>query len=84
MPEYIDHDQDHIVLRTFWQKLYKLVGTKLIPSAWFPLDDGMPGTWLILTSMVISMAQKKLAGIGSRGIPIWWWDLGIHLSDRLI
>jgi hypothetical protein len=25
-PEYIDHDWDNTVLRTFWQELYRLVG----------------------------------------------------------
>jgi hypothetical protein len=24
------------------------------------------------------------AGIGSGGLPIWWWDPGIHRSDRLL
>jgi hypothetical protein len=24
------------------------------------------------------------AGIGSDGLPIWWWDPGIHRSDRLL
>jgi hypothetical protein len=24
------------------------------------------------------------AGIGSDGLPIWWWDPGIHQSDRLL
>jgi hypothetical protein len=24
------------------------------------------------------------AGIGSGGLPIWWWDPGIHQSDRLL
>ena len=24
------------------------------------------------------------ASIGSDGLPIWWWDLGIHRSDRLL
>jgi hypothetical protein len=23
-------------------------------------------------------------GIGSDGLPIWWWDPGIHRSDRLL
>jgi hypothetical protein len=23
-------------------------------------------------------------GIGSGGIPIWWWDISIHQSDRLL
>jgi hypothetical protein len=56
----------------------------LIPSTRIPPDDGIPGTWLILTLMVTSMVQQQLAGIRSGGLPIWWWDLGIHLSDRLI
>jgi hypothetical protein len=56
----------------------------LIPSTRFPPDDGIPGTWLILTPMVTSMVQQQLAGIRSGGLPIWWWDLRIHLSDRLI
>jgi hypothetical protein len=34
--------------------------------------------------MVTSMAQQQLEGIGSSGIPIWWWNPRIHLSDRLI
>jgi hypothetical protein len=56
----------------------------LIPSTWFPLDDGILGTWIILNMMVTSMAQKQLASIQSGGFPIWWWDPWIHLSDRLI
>jgi hypothetical protein len=56
----------------------------LIPSTRFPPDDGIPGTWLILTLMVTSMVQQQLAGIRSGGLPIWWWDPRIHLSDRLI
>jgi hypothetical protein len=34
--------------------------------------------------IVISVAQQQLAGFGSSGLPIWWWDLGIHMSDRLL
>jgi hypothetical protein len=34
--------------------------------------------------MVTNMALQQLAGIGSGGIKIWWWDSGVHLSDRLI
>jgi hypothetical protein len=34
--------------------------------------------------MVTNMAPQQLAGIGSGGIPIWWWDPRIYLSDRLI
>ena len=30
------------------------------------------------------MEKKQLTCIGSGGLPIWWWDLKIHLSDRLI
>jgi hypothetical protein len=33
LPEYIDHDRDNTVLRTFWQELYRLVGTELISVA---------------------------------------------------
>jgi hypothetical protein len=25
-----------------------------------------------------------LVGIGSGGLPIWWWDPDIHQSDRLL
>jgi hypothetical protein len=27
---------------------------------------------------------KSAANIGSDGLPIWWWDHGIHRSDRLL
>jgi hypothetical protein len=29
VPEYIDHDRDNIVLRTFWQELYRLAWHKV-------------------------------------------------------
>jgi hypothetical protein len=32
-PEYSDHDWDNTTLRTFWQELYRLAGTKLISVA---------------------------------------------------
>jgi hypothetical protein len=51
---------------------------------WLPSDVGILRTWLILTLMVTNMAQQQLAGIQSGGLPIWWWDLRIHLSDKLI
>jgi hypothetical protein len=82
--EYIDGDRDRKFLSAVWQEPNIPAGTELIPSTWFPPDDGIPGTWIILTPMITSMAQQQLAGIGSGGLPIWWWDPGIHLSDRLI
>jgi hypothetical protein len=30
------------------------------------------------------MVQQQLAGIRSGGLPIWWWDPRIHLSNGLI
>jgi hypothetical protein len=78
--EYIDGDLDSRLPGAVWQEPNKLVGTELIPSTWSPPNDGIPGAWLIFTSIT----QQQLAGIGSGGLPIWWWDLGIHLSDRLI
>jgi hypothetical protein len=39
---------------------------------------------LIWIPIVISVSQQQLAGLGSGGIPIWWWDLSIHLSDILL
>jgi hypothetical protein len=35
---------------TVWQDPNKLEVTELIPIIWFAPDDGIPGTWLILTS----------------------------------
>jgi hypothetical protein len=82
--EYIDSDQDNRFYGVFWKGPNKLAGKKLNLSSWFPLDDGIPWTWVIFTPMVTSMAPQQVVGIGSIGIPIWWWDSRIHLSDRLI
>jgi hypothetical protein len=56
--EYIDDDQDNRFPSIVWQELNKLEDTDLIPTAWFPPDDGIPGNWLTLTPMVTNMAQQ--------------------------
>jgi hypothetical protein len=71
-------------LNVFWQESNIPVGIELILSTSFPPINCILGTWLILTLMITSMEQKQLEGIGSGALPIWWWNLGIHLSDRLI
>jgi hypothetical protein len=82
--EYIDDDQDRIFHSAFGKGLNILECRKLIPSTWVPLDDGILGTWIILNMMVSSMEHQQIIGIGSNGIPIWWWDSKIHLSDIFI
>jgi hypothetical protein len=82
--EYINGDRDSIFLGVVWQGPNILEGIELIPSTWVPPDDAILGTWLILTPMVTGMVQQQLAGIGNSGLPVWWWDMGIQLSDRLI
>ena len=39
---------------------------------------------LVWIPIVISVLQQQSAGLGSGRLPIWWWDSGIHLSDRLL
>ena len=34
--------------------------------------------------IVISVVQQQVVGLGSGRLPIWWWDPGIPLSDRLL
>jgi hypothetical protein len=55
--EYIERDKDRKFLGASWQELKRLEDAKLIPSTWFPTNDGILGTCLILNMMVISMAQ---------------------------
>jgi hypothetical protein len=38
-------------------------------------------SWILI---VISVAQQQSACLGSGRLPIWWWDPGIPLSDRLL
>jgi hypothetical protein len=78
--KYINGDRDSKFCGAFWQELNKIAGTLLIPSTWFPPNVGIPRTSLILSPM----EPRKLVGIGSGGLLIWWWDLEIHLSERLI
>jgi hypothetical protein len=52
---YIDDDRDSIFPSAVWQEPNKSTGTELIPGTRIPPDDGIPGTWLILTPMVTSM-----------------------------
>jgi len=82
--EYIDDDQDRIFHSAVGKGLNILECRKLIPSTWVPLDDGILGTWIILNMMVSSIEHQQIIGIGSNGIPIWWWDSKIHLSDIFI
>jgi len=49
--EYIDSDPDNRLPSAVWQEPNKLVGTELIPSTLSPPNDGIPGAWLILTSI---------------------------------
>jgi len=81
---YTQGDQDNIFFYVFWKALNRSAGIELIPSTRFPPDDGIPRTRLNFTLMITSMLQKKIAGIIHGGIPIWWWDMGIHMSDELI
>jgi hypothetical protein len=56
--EYIDGDRDSIFSGAVWQEQNIVTITELIPSTWLPSDVGIPKTWLILTMMVISLAQQ--------------------------
>jgi hypothetical protein len=81
---YIDGDRDNIFLGAIWKEPNRAVDTELIHSTRFPLYDGIPGVWIILTLMVTSVVHQQIKIIRSGGLPIWWWDLRIHLSDILI
>jgi len=39
---------------------------------------------LVWIPIVISVAQHQSTCLGSGRLPIWWWDSGIHQSDRLL
>jgi len=36
------------------------------------------------TRTLLDPFTEILAGLGSDGLPVWWWDPGIHRSDRLL
>jgi hypothetical protein len=84
--EYIIRSRDSRFLCVVWQEHDRLACMELIPSIWFPSVDCIQGLEMRLDwiPIVISVAQQQSTGLGSGGIPIWWWDPGIHLSDRLL
>jgi hypothetical protein len=84
--EYIIRSRDSRLLCVVWQEHDRFACMELIPSIWFPSVDCIQGLEMRLDwiPIVISVAQQQSAGLGSGGLPILWWDLGIHLSDRLL
>jgi hypothetical protein len=65
-----------------WQEHDRFACMELIPSIWFPSVDCIQRLEMRLDwiPIVISVAQQQSTGLGSGGLPILWWDPGIHLN----